>query len=138
MASILLVEDDEDVRPLINAMLGKLGHSVRQAGNGIEGVRLYRQEPADLVLTDLVMPEQEGLAMIMELRRLNPAVRIIAMSGGFAYDPKLYLHMATRFGADRVLRKPFQFAELQEAVNTLLAAPPRAANPPANPGPEVK
>jgi DNA-binding response OmpR family regulator len=123
MASILVVEDDEDIRPLITAMLVKAGHAVRQAGNGLEGAKLYRESPADLVLTDVVMPEQEGLAMIIELRRINPAVRIIAMSGGFAYDPKLYLHMASRFGADRVLRKPFQFTELIEAVNGLLAAP---------------
>jgi len=133
MASILVVEDDEDIRPLICSMLVKSGHAVRQAGNGIEGVKLYRESPADLVLTDVVMPEQEGLGMILELRKINPAVRIIAMSGGFAYDPKLYLHMATRFGADRVLRKPFQFTELIEAVNAVLAAPPAdgAAKPPA-------
>jgi DNA-binding response OmpR family regulator len=129
MASILVVEDDEDIRPLIAAMLIKSGHTVRQAGNGIEGVKLYRESPSDLVLTDVVMPEQEGLAMIIELRRLNPAVRIIAMSGGFAYDPKLYLHMASRFGADRVLRKPFQFTELIDTVNALLAAPPRGSAP---------
>jgi CheY-like chemotaxis protein len=129
MASILLIEDDEDIRPLITTMLVRSGHTVRQAGNGLEGMRLYREAPSDLVLTDVVMPEQEGLATIIELRRLNPAVRIIAMSGGFAYDPKLYLHMAERFGADRVLRKPFQFSELQEVVNSLLAAPPRGEPP---------
>jgi DNA-binding response OmpR family regulator len=132
MASILVVEDDEDIRPLIAGMLVKVGHTVRQAGNGLEGVRLYREAPADLVLTDVVMPEQEGLAMILELRRMNPAVRIIAMSGGFAYDPKLYLHMASRFGADRVLRKPFQFSELIDAVNGLLGAAPRDAGPAAS------
>jgi len=123
MASILLIEDDEDIRPLINTMLVRSGHTVRQAANGLEGVRLYREAPADLVLTDVVMPEQEGLATILELRRMNPAVKIIAMSGGFAYDPKLYLHMAERFGADRVLRKPFQFAELKQTVDSLLAEP---------------
>lgn len=133
MASILVVEDDEDIRPLICMMLVKAGHAVRQAGNGIEGVRLYREAPADLVLTDVVMPEQEGLAMIIELRRLNPKVKIIAMSGGFAYDPKLYLHMASRFGADRVLRKPFQFNELIEAVNLVLVPPPADAAPAAPP-----
>jgi DNA-binding response OmpR family regulator len=129
MASILVVEDDEDVRPLICAMLAKSGHAVRQAGNGVEGVKLYRESPADLVVTDVVMPEQEGLGMIVELRKINPSVRIIAMSGGFAYDPKLYLHMATSLGADRVLRKPFQVADLMAAVNALLSPP--ASAPPA-------
>ncbi|HVU18440.1 MAG TPA: response regulator [Candidatus Didemnitutus sp.] len=129
MASILVVEDDEDVRPLICAMLVKAGHTVRQAGNGVEGIKLYRESPADLVITDVVMPEKEGLGMIVELRRINPKVRIIAMSGGFAYDPKLYLHMATSLGADRVLRKPFQFHDLMEAMNAVLPAPPPAPAP---------
>jgi DNA-binding response OmpR family regulator len=131
MASILLIEDDEDIRPLLAVMLAAAGHVVHQAANGLEGMRLYRAEPADLVLTDLVMPEQEGLATILELRRLNPEVRIIAMSGGFAYDPKLYLHMASSFGADRVLRKPFGLEELKEVVDAVLAAPPR--QPPGTP-----
>ncbi len=126
MATILLIEDDEDIRPLLATMLTASGHDVRQAANGLEGMRLYRAEPADLVLTDLVMPEQEGLATIIDFRRLNPAVRIIAMSGGFAYDPKLYLHMAASFGADRVLRKPFDLEELQQTVAEVLAAPARA------------
>lgn len=129
MASILVVEDDEDVRPLICAMLVKAGHTVRQAGNGVEGIKLYREESADLVITDVVMPEKEGLGMIVDLRRINPKVRIVAMSGGFAYDPKLYLHMATSLGADRVLRKPFQFQDLMDAVNAVLPAAPHA--PPA-------
>lgn len=129
MASILIIEDDESIRPLISAVLAKSGHSVREAVNGLEGVRLYREAPADLVITDIVMPDQEGLATIIELRRINPSVRIIAMSGGFAFDPKLYLHMASRFGADRVLSKPFQFGELVETVNAVLAAPPRGAAP---------
>ena len=125
MATILLIDDDDDVRPTIAAMLARGGHDIRQAENGVEGMEMYRYKAADLVLTDLVMPEKEGLATILELRKLNPSVKIIAMSGGFAYDPKLYLHMATRFGADRVLRKPFSPQELLETVQATLDAPPQ-------------
>ena len=132
MASILLIDDDDDVRPTIAAMLARGGHDIRQAENGVEGMEMYRHKPSDLVLTDLVMPEKEGLATILELRSLNPTVKIIAMSGGFAYDPKLYLHMATRFGADRVLRKPFSPQELLDAVKATLEAPPPSENAPAN------
>lgn len=124
MANILLIDDEEDIRLLVSSLLTKLGHHVRQAGNGVEGLQLYREHPADLVITDVVMPEQEGLSMILELRKMNPAARIIAMSGGFAHDPKLYLNMAKKFGADRVLRKPFSLDELKDSVNAVLPPPP--------------
>lgn len=124
MANILLIDDEDDFRQLVGSLLASLGHQVRQAGNGLEGLKLYREQPADLVITDVVMPEQEGLSMIIELRKLNPAARIIAMSGGFVHDPKLYLHMAQKFGADRVLRKPFSLEDLKGALNTLLPPPP--------------
>jgi DNA-binding response OmpR family regulator len=124
MAHILLIDDDDDLRSITAMMLRTGGHEVHQAVNGTEGVKLYRQQPVNLVITDLVMPEKEGLATIMELRKLNPQVRIIAISGGFAYDPRLYLNMAKKLGADRVLRKPFLPEELKEAVDALLAPDP--------------
>lgn len=124
MANILLIDDEDDIRLLVSSLLARLGHQVRQASNGIEGLKLYRESPADLVITDVVMPEQEGLSMIIELRKMHPAARIIAMSGGFAHDPKLYLHMAQKFGADRVLRKPFSLEELKSTVEAMLPVPP--------------
>lgn len=127
MATILLIDDEEDIRNILSLMLTSAGHTVREAANGAEGLRLYRAAPTDLVITDVVMPEQEGLSTIMELRKLEPKLKIIAMSGGFAYDPKLYLHMATRLGAERVLRKPFSYEDLTSAVNAVLAAPPGSA-----------
>ena len=122
MASILIIDDDETLRTTLARALEIFGHNVRQAADGNEGVAAYRAAPADLVITDIVMPEKEGLDIIRELRHDYPALRIIAMSGGLAYDPKLYLHMAARFGATAVLAKPFDLAELRRVVDAALQA----------------
>ena len=74
MAAILLIYDEEDFRHLIASVLSAAGHNVRQATNGVDGVRLYREHSPDLVLTDIVMPDQEGLSTIMEIRRIKARV----------------------------------------------------------------
>lgn len=121
MADILLIDDDDIFRDVLASALEHAGHAVRQASNGIEGLRLYRERAAELVITDIVMPEKEGLATIRDIHRDYPSARIIAMSGGLAHDPKLYLHMAEKFGAHAVLAKPFHLADLIKAVNAALA-----------------
>lgn len=121
MADILLIDDDNDFRDVLASALEHAGHTVRQAANGVDGLKRYREQPADLVITDIVMPEKEGLATIRDLHRDYPAARIIAMSGGLAHDPKLYLHMAEKFGAHAVLAKPFHLSELIKAVEAALA-----------------
>lgn len=124
MANILLIDDDELFRDVLATALEHSGHRVRQAGDGVEGLRLFHEEPAELVITDIVMPEKEGLDTIRDLRRDFPAVRIIAVSGGLAHDSKLYLHLAEKFGALHVLAKPFHLAELERVVNAALAGVP--------------
>jgi CheY-like chemotaxis protein len=121
MANILVIDDDDIFRDVLVSALRQAGHTVREAGDGNEGLRLFHEQPAELVLTDIVMPEKEGLDTIRDLRREFPAARIVAMSGGLAHDPKLYLHMAEKFGATAVLAKPFQLAELYQTVNAALA-----------------
>jgi len=123
MASILVIEDDALIRQFLLEALTRQGYAVRVAIHGIEGLRFYRAEPADLVLTDLVMPEQDGLSTIMELRQIAPTVRIIAMSGGMVQNPQLYLQLAEKLGADRVLRKPFLLQDLLALVTEVLALP---------------
>ena len=81
MARILLVEDDEAVRGILAKTLVAAGYEVEEAANGEVALAAYRRQASDVVITDLVMPEKNGLEMIMELRRLDPAVKIIAMSG---------------------------------------------------------
>jgi len=120
MADILIIDDDDMFRDVLAAALEQSGHQVRQATNGIEGLQMFRAQPAELVITDIVMPEKEGLDTIRDLRRDFPQARIIAMSGGLAHDPKLYLHMAEKFGAAAVLAKPFHLGDLQRVVTETL------------------
>jgi len=88
MSRILVTDDEDQIRAMLRHALESSGHEVLEANNGEEGVRIYQKQPADLVITDILMPEKEGLESIRELRRLNPAVRIIAISGGppFLHD----------------------------------------------------
>jgi CheY-like chemotaxis protein len=103
MSTILVVDDDETFRRLLCQTLLRAGHEVLAADDGRGALRLYRQQPADLVITDLIMPEQEGLETILELRRLQPDLKIIAISGGGRMVPGDYLPIARHLGAARTL-----------------------------------
>jgi DNA-binding response OmpR family regulator len=120
---ILLVDDDEGVRRFMHRTLAQAGYEVEDAANGELAVHAYRRRPSDLVITDIVMPDKEGLQTVRELRSLNPPAKIIAISGGGLGRAADYLEMAVRFGAARVLSKPFTSQELLAAVVTVLAAP---------------
>ena len=101
-------------------MLKRAGHEVVEAPDGIEGIRLYREKQPQLVITDIVMPKKEGLETILDLKREDPQVKIIAISGGGRVGPESYLDIAEGFGANRVLTKPFNNKELLEAIHDLL------------------
>lgn len=124
MPRILIIDDDISFRSVLKASLEEMGHCVSEAKDGEEGVSLYRRETFDLVMTDLIMPVKEGIETIMDLRRINPAVKIIAMSGGGRVTSVDYLQIAKQVGAKQVLAKPFLYEELQAAVNEVLAPPP--------------
>ena len=121
MPSILLIEDDELFRSTLAEALISQGYTVIQATDGEEGVKMFKARPTDLVLTDVVMPNKEGIATVRELRRANPKLGIIAMSGGLASDAPLYLQLAGGLGADRTLQKPFPLTVLLQAVKEVLA-----------------
>jgi CheY-like chemotaxis protein len=121
MPRILLIEDDELLRSVLAQALVANGHEVMQAGNGEEGVALFRSSAVDLVVTDLVMPVQEGVETIMQLRKQRD-VPIIAMSGGVP-NSKLYLSLAGRLGAQKILPKPFTPAQLLTAIAEALGTP---------------
>lgn len=120
MASILLVDDDEQFRTMLSEVLKRAGHDVQEACNGSEATRMYRSHRTDLVITDLIMPDKEGLETIREIRQNDPGVRIIAMSGGGRNGNIDYLRMASMFGAQQVVDKPFAHREILEAVRRLL------------------
>lgn len=126
MAHILLIDDDEQLREMMEMMLIAAGHMVTTAGDGEEGVQRFRSQPADLVITDIVMPNQEGIETIRELRAEYPRVGIIAMSGGANYSG-VWLAMASKLGASRTLLKPFTIPQLAEAVAAVLADYPAHA-----------
>jgi DNA-binding response OmpR family regulator len=119
--SILLIEDDELFREALADALTERGYPVTQAADGEQGVKLFRAAPTDLVITDIVMPNKEGIATVMELRRDFPKLGIIAMSGGLAQDAQHYLKLAGALGANRTLEKPFAFPALLQAIEEVLA-----------------
>lgn len=122
MQRVLIIDDDEQFRALLYEILDRAGFEVVEAGNGVDGLKLYRQQPADLVITDLIMPEKEGVETIMELRDEFPEARIIAISGGERIGGRDYLPIAARLGARRTLAKPFSRQEILTAVRETLAA----------------
>ncbi len=115
---VLVVDDDPGVRDVIRSMLEASGYSVLLAENGKEAMRLLKSERADLILTDLVMPEQEGIETIKALRREYPDLKVIAMSGAFGGD---YLRIAAYLGAHATLAKPIQMETLLRLVEETLA-----------------
>jgi DNA-binding response OmpR family regulator len=124
MTKILLVDDDDLTRGAVQKMLERSGYSVHSTGNGHEALDHYRREPPDLVITDLIMPDLDGLEIIQELRRINLSVRVLAISGGGRVDAEEYLSVARKFGAIEVLPKPFTGQELKKAVEAALGNNP--------------
>jgi CheY-like chemotaxis protein len=120
MVRILVVDDDSEIREMIKKILLRSGYEVMLAGNGQEALDLQKAIPADLIITDLIMPEKEGLETIIEIRRDYPSVKIIAMSGGGKIGPDNYLKTAKVLGAHKTLSKPFELRELLKEVKDLL------------------
>lgn len=120
MACILVIDDDAYVRLMLRSVLEHEGYEVRDAGNGKEGEKCYRENPVDLVIMDIFMPEKEGLETIMDLKRDFPDVKIIAISGGGQIGPENYLNMAKDLGAMRIFLKPVERKELLKAIGELL------------------
>jgi CheY-like chemotaxis protein len=129
MARILLIEDDHLVRTMLGLTLVHFGHTVVEACNGLEGLALFPQTNPDLVITDLVMPEKDGLEVIKELRKKSPPVKIIAMSGGGRCTMTNNLATARALGAAKVLAKPFSNANLLAAIGDLVPGAESAPSP---------
>lgn len=123
MASILIVDDEDSVRNLVREMLSRDEYTLYEARNGEEAVSCFRQNPVDLIITDLVMPEKSGIDLIMQLKNDNARVKIVAISGGGGITGRFdYLPIAKLLGAKSIIRKPFTMADLRKAVSDALAA----------------
>ena len=120
MARILVLDDDVQILEMLRQTLEREGYEVVDALNGKEGTRLYRETPTDLIITDVIMPEKEGIETIIELKRDFPDIKIIAISGGGQIAPETCLHLAKKLGAQRTFTKPVPRQDMIKAVKELL------------------
>ncbi|MBN2298588.1 MAG: response regulator [Deltaproteobacteria bacterium] len=120
MARILVIDDDKQIRDVFRQILERAGYEVEDAGDGYEGVRLFKEKNIDLVITDILMPGMGGLETIMELRLASPDVKVIAISGGDHIAPEYYLNVIKNLDTLCELKKPISSKELLSAVNALL------------------
>jgi DNA-binding NtrC family response regulator len=122
--SILVADDEDSIRSLLEHFLKSAGHNVVIVGNAGEAYDAMRRTSFDLVITDVLMPEGDGLDLITELKKVQPKARILAISGGGRYlEGSDYLKLAKGLGAHSALMKPFTWQQLQDAINEVLAAP---------------
>jgi DNA-binding response OmpR family regulator len=122
MARILVIDDDHAVRLTIQVILERDGHEVTCAADGEQGLRAFASASPQLVITDIIMPNKEGLETIIQIRARNATTPILAMSGGGRVGNTDFLKMATQLGANEVLPKPFERQDLTAAVHRLLSA----------------
>lgn len=123
---VLLVDDEEMVRELLHSVLADAHHEVLSAANGLEALKILGARPIDLVITDILMPDKEGVETILEIRQKHPHTRIIAISGGSRTKNFVPLQIASRAGADLVLQKPIEPDHLLAAVRRVMEKPSRA------------
>ena len=134
LARLLIVDDEPDVRSAMRRVLERAGYAVRVAANAEQAIEELRTEPVELMITDMIMPKENGAALIASVKTQFPAVRIVAISGGGNFWPEgykreaittsAYLAAATSAGADGVLAKPFEILELLDVIRSVLTADP--------------
>lgn len=120
MKKVLIIDDEELILQLLQKMLEEEGHQVRVALNGEAGLEMFRKEPADLVITDMVMPVKDGLKTILELREIDEDVPVIAISGGGTIAKERYLAIASHLDNVVTVAKPLSRADILNAVRELL------------------
>ena len=123
MARIIVIDDQDALRSIVRRTLERHGHTVMEASDGRAGVRLVREQPADLVITDIFMPGQDGIETLREMRKDFPAIPVIAMSGGSRVGAMDLRQAAEVLGAVRTIQKPFGAHEILRAVREVLGQP---------------
>lgn len=117
---ILIVDDDEMMRAFVKELLSMNNFRITEAANGKDGLKQFRDNTPDLVITDIIMPEMEGISFIRALREINKDIPIIAMTGNIHGRMEEYLQISSQLGADAVLRKPVKSQEFLDAINLLI------------------
>jgi CheY-like chemotaxis protein len=120
MPGILVVEDDKELREMLKISLIRHKYTVLEAADGKEAITHFKPSITDLVITDLIMPDEDGLKVIMKLRETKPSIKIIAISGGGKAGPGSYLNLAKALGANAVFSKPFSINDLIAKIELLL------------------
>jgi CheY-like chemotaxis protein len=117
---ILIIEDDKEFREMLKTALAVKDHIVIEAENGKEALIRFKPGVTDLVITDLIMPDEDGLKVIMKIRQMKHAIKLIAISGGGKAGPGSYLDLAKALGADAIFSKPFSINDLLSKIEDLL------------------
>ena len=125
MANILIIDDDTAIQSVFSQYLQALGHNIVTATNGKDGIALLNKQPPELIITDIMMPEMDGLELVNYIRNNYPKLPVIAISGGMQMATINFLPFAEKFGACRVFEKPVSLPMLREAVEELLESPPK-------------
>ena len=120
MAKILIIDDDPTILGVFKRFLEAKGHSVDVAANGQEGLDIVSKTPMDLIVTDIMMPDKDGLEVLIDMRKDHPDVPVIAISGGMHVMPIDFLPLAKKFGACKVLYKPIELEDLHAAIEEAL------------------
>jgi DNA-binding response OmpR family regulator len=120
MSVILLIEDDRELREMLKSALIRKDHVVIEAENGKDALIHFKPGVTDLVITDLIMPDEDGLKVIMKIRELKKGIKVIAISGGGKAGPGSYLNLAKALGADAVYSKPFPIVDMILKIEELL------------------
>jgi CheY-like chemotaxis protein len=120
MPGILLVEDDNDLREMLRNSLIRKNFTVLEAADGKDAILHFKPAVTDLVVTDLIMPEEDGLKVVIKLKEIKPDLKIIAISGGGKAGPGSYLNLAKALGADAIFSKPFSVNDLVSKIEELL------------------
>lgn len=120
MGRILVIEDDPQVRAALKQLLVRHGHEVDTAGDGQAGLDRFSEARHDLIVTDIILPEKEGVAMMVDLHREFPQTKVVAISGGGRFPPEIYLEMAEAVGALATFSKPFDYAKFMTTIEEIL------------------
>jgi len=120
MPGVLIVEDDKELREMLKLALLRRNFTVLEAENGKVAIAHFKPLITDVVVTDLIMPDEDGLKVVIKLRELKPSIKIIAISGGGKVGPGSYLNLAKALGADATYSKPFSINEVVFKIEQLL------------------